>query len=43
MILWTLHGATWEDEGIVAIVSGRKGFAGQFYNPIMEIIVTRHD
>ena len=43
LILWPFHGATCEDEGVVAHVRGCKVFAGQVRDPITELIVTCRD
>ena len=41
--LWPLHVAICEDEGVVAHVSRREVFSGQFSDPVMELVVTLCD
>ena len=38
-----LHGATYEDEGVVTHVRGGGCFAGQFRNPVPELVMTRRE
>ena len=40
MSLWPLHGATYDDEGVVTPMLGHKGLAIQVCNPVTEIILT---
>ena len=40
---WTLHGATCEDEGVIAHVRGGEVFDGQVCDPIPEIVMIRRD
>ena len=38
-----LHRATYEDEGVVAYVSGGEGFARQVCDPVPELVMTRRN
>ena len=41
--LWPLHGATCEDDRVVAHVRGGESFSGQVHYPVTELVVTRSD
>ena len=43
LFLWTLHGATCEDEGVVVHMRGGELFSGQVRDPVMELVMTRRD
>ena len=43
IFLWTLHGATCEDEGVIVHMRGGEIFSGQVCNPLTDLIVTRRD
>ena len=43
ILLWPLHGATCEDEGVVAHVRGGENISGQVCDHVTELIVTCRD
>ena len=43
LILWPLHGATFEDEVVVAHVRGGELFSGQVRDPVLDLVMTLRD
>ena len=41
--LWILHCTTCKYEGVVAHMTGDECFSGQVYDPVPELVMTRHD